>query len=117
MGKLDERARARVLAWLEGTGMTQAALGTKIGRNPSWVSRYLDSGFDADLDTLAQIAAAFEHTLFELLDAPSGSADEKELIERFRATRPSARAAALTVFREMTAPVPARGRTRRRGSG
>ena len=117
MGKLDEVARRRVAHWLNSQGITQAALAEKIDRNAPWISRYLDAAYDADLDTLAQIAAAFDRSLFELLDVPAGPPEETELIERFRATRESARAAALVVLREMTAPVAGRPRTRTRAGG
>lgn len=113
VAKLDETARSRVKKWLAAAEMTQTALAEKIGRNQAWMSRYLDGEFDADLETLDKIARAFEHTLFALLDEHA-NANEAEVIERWRALKPSSRTLLLDVLREWT---PERGRTRSRTGG
>jgi transcriptional regulator with XRE-family HTH domain len=114
MGKRDDIARARVAQWLAGSKMTQTALADLIGRNQAWMSRYLDGEFDTDLETLERMAAAFGHSLFELLDA-SQNAAETEVIERWRALKPSGRRLMLDVLREWTPEE--RGRTRGRNGG
>lgn len=112
MGQKDDAARARVAHWLAASKMTQTALAERIGRNQAWMSRYLDGEFDTDLETLDRLAQVFGHTLFELLDA-SVDPTEAEVIERWRALRPSGRQIVLDVLREWT-PTDGRGRTRSR---
>lgn len=114
MGKRDDIARAKVAQWLAASQMTQTALADRIGRNQAWMSRYLDGEFDTDLETLERIATAFGHTLFELLDAPQNST-EAEVLDRWRALRPSGRRLVLDVLREWTPE--ARARTRARNGG
>jgi len=101
VGQRDEIARKRLREWQKSSGMTQAALGEAIGRNQAWVSRYFDGEFDADLETLEALAGVFGHTLSELLDLHDDER-EAELLERFRALRPDARALALQVLKEWT---------------
>jgi len=115
MGQKDDAARGRVTRWLAASQMTQTALAERIGRNQAWMSRYLDGEFDTDLETLDRLAQAFGHTIFELLDT-SADATEAEVIERWRALRPSGRKIVLEVLREWT-PTAARGRTRSRTAG
>ena len=114
MGKRDDTARAKVAQWLATSKMTQTTLADNIGRNQAWMSRYLDGEFDTDLETLERLAQAFGHTLFELLDTPA-NITEAEVIERWRALKPSARRLLLDVLREWTAEE--RGRTRARNGG
>lgn len=75
------------------------------------MSRYLDGEFDADLDTLHRIAAAFDHPVTALLDATT-SAHESEAIELMRALRPASRELALQLLREWANPPVTRGRSR-----
>lgn len=114
MGQRDDNARKRVTQWLAGSKMTQTALAETIGRNQAWMSRYLDAEFDTDLDTLERMAKAFGHTLFELLDTPQNQI-EFEVIERWRALRPSGRKIVLDVLREWSPGEPVRTRTRNGG--
>ena len=114
MGKRDEIARGKVVQWLAGSKMTQTALAEMIGRNQAWMSRYLDGEFDTDLETLERLAIAFGHTLFELLDA-SANPTEAEVLERWRALKPSGRRLVLDVLREWTPEE--RARTRARNGG
>jgi transcriptional regulator with XRE-family HTH domain len=113
VGKLDDLARERVRRWLGPAGLTQGALGEKIGRNDSWVSRWLGNDFDADLDTMEKLAHAFDHSLFELLNQPVGTPIEREVIELFRAFTPEGRQIALGALRLMATPGGKRGRTPR----
>jgi transcriptional regulator with XRE-family HTH domain len=110
---LQELARKRIAAWVQGASMPQGRLAVAIGKNQVWVSRYLTGKADADVDTLQRLAAAFGHTIASLLQTAAGDADEAALIEAFRALRPSARATALAVLREMAGRRSARGRPRR----
>jgi transcriptional regulator with XRE-family HTH domain len=112
MGKLDDVARARILAWLRASGKTQADLGRDIGRNQSWMSRYLDGEFDADLDTLQRIAFAFDHTLTALLNVP-GDAPGDEAREHFNALRKQTRDLALSVLKDWANPPVTPGRSRK----
>jgi transcriptional regulator with XRE-family HTH domain len=114
MGKRDDAARSKVAQWLSVSKMTQTALAETIGRNQAWMSRYLDGEFDTDLETLEKIATAFNHSLFELLDTPQNST-EVEVIERWRALKPSGRKLVLDVLREWSPDE--RGRTRGRNGG
>lgn len=114
MGKRDEIARGKIVQWLSASQMTQTALADKVGRNQAWMSRYLDGEFDTDLETLEKLATAFDHTLFELLDTPANPT-EAEILERWRALKPSGRAVILDVLREWTPQERARIRARTGG--
>lgn len=116
VGRLDDVARRRIVAWLRASGRTQADLGRDIGRNQAWMSRFLDGEFDADLDTLQRIAVAFEHDITALLDAPKPGPDA-EALSLFRALRPASRALALELLREWAHPPVTRGRSRARREG
>lgn len=109
MGTYDEQARTRLRAWREAQGMTQAELGRRIDRNDVWVSRYFDCAYDADLDTLARMALALGHTLYELLDLRSDPT-EQQLLDVYRALSPQRRALAIETLSAMI-PAP---RIRRR---
>jgi len=91
---LDQQARERIKAWVASTGVTQTELAERVGRNQAWMSRYLKGEFDADLDTLAKIAACFGFTLIALLDLPRDP-HEARLVEEFRALPPRGRASLL----------------------
>jgi len=110
---LDERARNRIRVWIASTGITQTTLADRIGRNQAWMSRYLAGDFDADLETLAKMAAVFSHPLTALLDLPSNP-EEFKLIEAFRALRPEGRRIALSLFDDWSrASSRGRGRSRK----
>jgi transcriptional regulator with XRE-family HTH domain len=98
---LQDIARAQIKHWIVSSGTTQAHVCAEIGRNQPWLSRYLSGEIDADLDTLAQIAKVFEHSLFALLSVPSDPEDAV-LIRMYRAMRPEGRRAFLGIGREMT---------------
>lgn len=100
MGDLDELARQRIGRWREAQNMTQADFAKRIGRNPVWVSRYLDAAYDADLDTLNKMATALGHTLYELFNVRE-DADERTLIEAYRALSPANRALGIATLRAM----------------
>lgn len=111
MGKLDDVARRRLLAWINASTKTQADLAREIGRNQAWMSRYLDGEFDADLDTLQRMAVAFDHALPSLLETPPDPRNA-EVVEFFNAIRPEARGLALDVLREWANPPRTKGRTK-----
>lgn len=100
MGHLDERARKRLRAWREGHGITQAELAKRIDRNSVWISRYFDAAYDADLDTLAKMADALGHTLYELFDIKT-DAKEQALIDAYRALSPQNRSLAIQTLQAM----------------
>lgn len=64
--------------------MTQAALGKAVGHHQNWVSRFVAGTQDADVDELAAMAAAFNHTITELLDARADP-NEQRLLDAYRA--------------------------------
>lgn len=99
---LDTLARKQIVAWMETTGITQVALGERIGRNQAWVSRYLSAEFDADLDALQRIAEVFGHTLWTLLGNLPADRREAELISLYRACRPAGRRAVELLLVELT---------------
>lgn len=112
MGQLDDRVRRRVKGWVSAQ-MTQAEFGRRIGRNDSWVSRYFDENHDADLDTIARMAEACGHTLYEVLDAVP-PADEGDLIEAYRGLPKTERPTAIRVLQLMTGDAkPSRTRAKR----
>lgn len=114
VGKLDDQVRQRVKAWVSGQ-MSQAEFGRKIGRNDSWVSRYFDENHDADLDTVARMAEACGHTIFEVLDALP-PADEGDVLTAYRRIPRADRGTALRTLQLMTGDaMPARKRKRRGG--
>jgi len=108
---LDDVARARIHSWIHATGVSQAEVSRRIGKTGAWLSRYLKSEFDADLDTLQRIAAVFGHSIAALLDAPTDPI-EKDLIELFRAAPPDVREVALSVLRVATRRLRKAGRAR-----
>ena len=112
MGKLDEQVRGRVKDWVAAQ-MSQAEFGRRIGRNDSWVSRYFDENHDADLDTIARMADACGHTIFEVLDALPSSA-EADLIAAYRKILPADRPTAIRTLQLMSpAATPVKKRRRR----
>lgn len=112
MGLLDDRVRARIQKWVSAQ-MTQAEFGRRIGRNDSWVSRYFDENHDADLDTIAKMAEATGHTIYEVLDA-TPPADEGDLIEAYRSIPKGERPTAIRVLQLMTGDAtPSRKRAKR----
>lgn len=90
----DDRARERIKAWILSTGVTQTALGERIGRSQVWMTRYLSGKYDADLETLEKMAAAFGFALTALLDLPRDP-HEARIVEEFRALTPRGRASLL----------------------
>lgn len=85
--------------------MTQAELGRRIDRNPVWVSRYFDAAYDADLDTLARMAEALGHTLFEVLDL-TGDEGEQRMNELYRTLSPSKRKLVVSLLEGMLSDPP-----------
>lgn len=98
---LQTIARTNLKQWLVSTDTTQTYVCAQIGRNQPWLSRYLKGEIDADIDTLAQMAAVFEHSLFALLSVPADP-EEALLVKLYRACRPTGRRAALAMLRELS---------------
>jgi transcriptional regulator with XRE-family HTH domain len=111
---LDEIARARIREWMRTTGATQVMLAGRIGKTQAWMSRYLSGELDADLESLRGMAAAFEHSLSALLEAPTNPI-EAELITLYRALHPDARKALLDLLRLWANPPSRKLPTRFRG--
>lgn len=97
---LDHLARTRIKAWIASTGVTQTDLAERIGRNQSWMNRYLRGDFDADLSTLQKIAEVFGHPLTALLDLPDKDPIEAKVLEAFRSLSPRGRQALLSVLED-----------------
>lgn len=101
---LDEQARARINAWIQQTGTTQADLGKQIGRNQAWMSRYLSGEIEtADLATLEKIAQAFGQQISALLTTPTDPA-EAQVIDAYRALPVEDRALAIRVLQKFARP-------------
>jgi transcriptional regulator with XRE-family HTH domain len=98
---LDDRARRRLIAWRQASGMTQQQLGKEVGRNSVWISRYENKYFNADLETLTRLAAVFGHSLFEVLDV-SGTNIEEQLTEVFRSMTAQRRRLVLGIMTELS---------------
>lgn len=105
---LDDVAREQIRVWIGSMGITQAQLAAQIGRNQAWLSRYINGDFDADLDTLQEIAAVFGHTLTTLLGYPSADPEEAQILKLYRALRRPLRLTVRVLLDELT-----RGQKRR----
>jgi transcriptional regulator with XRE-family HTH domain len=103
---VDERVRRRIQQWMAMSQTSQTVLAIRIGKDQPWMSRYLRGLHDADLATLEKIASAFGHTLFALLDLPTDAADaqERRVIEMYRALKPAARANIVRLLEDLTRP-------------
>src|SRR5580765_1023168 len=84
-------ARVRVKQWMRTTGVTQAALAQRIGKQQAWLSRYLAGKYDADVVTLERLAQAFGHTVSALLVQPAADPTEARVLDLFRALTPRGR--------------------------
>lgn len=109
---LDQLARTQIRKWLDSTGTTQTELGARIGRNQSWISRYLKAEFDADLETLQRMTRVFGHELTSALNIPINP-DEAQLVTTYRALRPEVRRLVLTLIENLGRGTPRGGRSRR----
>lgn len=96
--------------------VTQTHVAQAVGVSQGWVSRYKSGDQDADLDQLAAMARAFDHSLMELLDLRPDP-KERELIEAFRQLRPEARTLATQMLKAMIPPLSERARTRGQNGG
>jgi predicted transcriptional regulator len=112
MGKLDDRARARVAAWLAARpDVTQETIAAALGVRQSHISRYLRTPMRLRLDDLETIARVFGHTVCDLLDVPLNPADI-ELAELARALTPARREALIGLLHAWQDP-PRRRKKRR----
>ena len=106
---LDSRARSRIKHWMSVSQITQVMLAERIGKDQSWLSRYLAGAHDADVQTLARLAAAFGNTLFTLLDIPPDPQDAR-VLEMFRALSPATQGVVLHLLESLTRAARRRGR-------
>ena len=109
---LDQLARTQIKKWIDSTGTTQTEVGARVGRNQSWMSRYLKGEFDADLETLQRITRVFGHELTSALNIPTNP-EEAQLITTYRALKPEVRRNVLTLLENLSRSTPPRGRSRR----
>jgi len=100
---LQQLARSRIKLWLNTTGTTQTALATHIGKKQAWLSRYLAGDYDADLETLNDIARAFGHTISALLNVPSDP-DHARLVDLYNALPADARRTVMTLLEQWGRP-------------
>lgn len=56
---LDDEVRIKVKRWILASGFTYASIATRIGKDQSWLSRYMLGDRDADLTTLDALARLF----------------------------------------------------------
>jgi transcriptional regulator with XRE-family HTH domain len=101
MGRLDDRARARLQLWLDlSDTITQDTLASAIGKHQSYISRYLrNPDGRLALDQLETLARVFGHTIGDLLDSPPDP-QEAAILELARGLRSSARAKWIAAFQE-----------------
>lgn len=113
LGRLDDRARGRLQAWLEASEITQTTLAEAIGKPQGYISRYLARGGRLDLDALEALAHVFDHSIAELLadEDPGHDARLRSLLADYAALPPELRAAIA-----QTVHVLARAMRRRRPS-
>jgi transcriptional regulator with XRE-family HTH domain len=96
---LDDVARDRVQQWLTARGWSQATLAKRLRVSPSWVTRYLQGGFNLDLTWLGRMAQVFGHKPAALIMTGPDDPDEALLVEGFRAMDQRARRVALDFAR------------------
>lgn len=96
--------------------ITQTTIARAVGVTQGWVSRYKSGTQEADLDQLAAMAGAFDHTLAELLDLRPDP-KEQALIEAYRSLRPEARILAVQMLQAMLPPAAVRATPRKRNGG
>jgi len=101
VGAIEDGVRRTITAWMSARAVTKTALGTAVGRNQPWVTRYLDGEFGADLETLQRVADFFGEPITALFPAVTED-DAGEVVNRFRATTPPRRALVLGLLREWT---------------
>jgi transcriptional regulator with XRE-family HTH domain len=105
---IQNRARARVIEWIDASGRSQASLAKELGRSQAWLSRYLAGVFDPDMTTLGQIAAAFGHDVSALL-TQRASADDDKFLRLLHAVSPEARRNVVAFLRLLAAKARRRG--------
>lgn len=110
---LQAHARARLKAWVRADRRSQKELARLLRRHPNWLSRYLAGKFDADVDTLQELAALFGHSLPALLDMPTDPL-EAAAIEAFRLLPPADQMMAVALLTALTRGVVAETRPMRR---
>lgn len=98
---LDERARRRLVEWMDASPITQVEIGKAVGHAQGWVSEYRKGYVGATLDELEAMARVFGHTITELLDLQP---DEKEqdLLDAYRAIPEPNREQAVRTMQAMT---------------
>ena len=114
MGRLDDRARARVAAWLAARhDITQDTIAAALGVSQGHISRYLRGPMRLRLDDLDRVARVFGHTICDLLDVPPDPLDA-ELLELTRALPPAGRDGLIALLRGRAIAARRRRKSRRR---
>lgn len=88
MALLSERARARLIQWMErNPNISQTDVGRSIGHGQGWVSKYKRGEQEADIDDLDGMARVYGHTLIELIDLRPDPIEQR-LLDAFRSLPP-----------------------------
>lgn len=114
---LDAGIRKRLLAAVDA-GLNQSALARAIGRSAGWLNKYIYGAGHATIDDLLAMARFFKMSLLEFIGLPPGSeftADERDVIDRFRALSPKARESIKAILREMPSETTPHATPRREG--
>lgn len=109
---LQAHARTRLKAWVRADRRSQGELARLLRRHENWLSRYLSGKFDADIDTLQELAALFGHSLPALLDMPTDPL-EAAAIDAFRLLPPADQMMVVALLTALTAAVKERGTKRK----
>jgi transcriptional regulator with XRE-family HTH domain len=98
---LDQIARERIRAWIQGTGVKQTTLAPLIGKPQAWISRYLSGELGADLETLAAFARVFGHSLTTLFNTPADPG-EARVVALYRALPEASRPLLIQLLEDWT---------------
>lgn len=109
---LDAAIRRRLLAEVEA-GLNQSKLAKAVGRSPGWVNKYIYGAGNATIDDIVSMARFFKMSLLEFVGLPPGSeftAEERDVIDRWRRLSPRGRDHVRGLLREMQQPAEDDGR-------
>jgi transcriptional regulator with XRE-family HTH domain len=100
---LDAGIRKRLVEAV-AKGLNQSELAKAVGRSPGWVNKYIYGAGNATIDDILAMARFFKMSLLEFIGLPPGSeftADEREVIDRWRSMSPKGREHFRGLLREM----------------
>jgi transcriptional regulator with XRE-family HTH domain len=98
---IRKRLRVRVDA-----GLNQSELARAIGRSAGWLNKYIHGAGNATIDDLLAMARFCKMSLLEFIGLPPGSeftAEEREIVDRFRGLSPKARESVRGLLGELRA--------------